>query len=103
MRNDWTFPAEEASVLPDRHEARMMDRSLHELARRLFTVATGILEDATQIGTAGQSSKLAERSCETYARELQIIGQNIAILAEAAALMARLSRQNGNRRLQKSR
>jgi hypothetical protein len=81
----------------------MMDRNLHELARRLFTVATGILEDATQIGAAGQSSKLTEETCDTYARELQIIGQNIAILAEAAALMARLSRQNGNQHLGKSR
>lgn len=80
-----------------------MDQHLHELARGLFTVATGILEDATQIGTAGQSSKLTERTCETYARELHIVGRNIAILAEAATLMAQMSRKSANRRSRRAR
>lgn len=70
-----------------------MDKNLHELARRLFTVATAILEDATMIGVAGQSPKLTKRSCERLARELRQVGDDIVTIAEAAAIMARLSRQ----------
>jgi len=75
-----------------------MEKNLHELARRLFTVATEILEDATEVGVAGQSSKLTEKTCETYARELRLVAHDIATVAEAAAIMARLSRQIASRR-----
>jgi len=71
-----------------------MEKDLRELARRLFTVATAMLEDATQIGVAGQSSKLTESRCEAHGRELQLVGRDIALIAETAVLMARLSRQS---------
>jgi tRNA-dihydrouridine synthase len=74
-----------------------MDRNLRELARRLFTVATAILEDATIVAAAGQSHKLTETSCERYARELQLVGHDVATIAEAAATMARLSGQTGQK------
>lgn len=70
-----------------------MDKNLHELARRLFTVATAILEDATIAAAAGQPAKLTEKTCQRYARKLQLVGHDVATTAEAAALMARLSRQ----------
>ena len=38
------------------HYGADMDKNLHELARRLFTVATAILEDATIVAAAGQSA-----------------------------------------------
>lgn len=75
-----------------------MDKNLHELARRLFTVATEILEDATQVGVAGQSSKLTERTCKTCARELLQVAHDIATLAESAAIAARLSQQIARRK-----
>jgi hypothetical protein len=74
-----------------------MDKDLQELARRLFTVATAILEDATIVATAGQSHKLTEESCERYARELQQVGRDVTTVAESAAIMARLSRQIGRK------
>lgn len=79
-----------------------MDKDLQELARRLFTVATGILEDATVVAIAGQSHKLADKACERYARELQMVGRDVAKVAEAAAVMARLSRQIGRKLPKKS-
>jgi hypothetical protein len=82
---------------------RGMDKDLQELARRLFTVATAILEDATIIAVAGQSHKLTEKSCEHYACELQRVGRDVTTLAESAALMARLSRQTARKPPKKSR
>ncbi len=76
------------------HYGADMDKNLHELARRLFTVATAILEDATIVAAAGQSAKLTEKTCERYARELRLVGADVATIAEAAAVMARLSRQH---------
>lgn len=80
-----------------------MDKELHELARRLFTVATAILEDSTLIAVAGQSAKLTEKTCEMHARELQQVGRDVAIVAESAAIMARLSRQLGTQRSKRMR
>lgn len=80
--------------MPCKFMGQDMDKDLRELARRLFTVATAMLEDATQIGAAGQSSKLTESRCETHGRELRLVGQDIALIAEAAVLMAHLSRQS---------
>lgn len=71
----------------------MMDKDLRELANRLFTVATAILEDATLVGVAGQSSKLTERRCRTLATELHQVGLDIATIADTAALAALSSRQ----------
>jgi hypothetical protein len=79
-----------------------MDKDLQDLARRLFTVATAILEDATIVAAAGQSHNLTERSCERYARELQLVGRDIATLAETAGIMARLSRQTARKLPNKS-
>lgn len=70
-----------------------MDKDLQELARRLFTVATAILEDATIVAAAGQSHKLTEKSCERYARDLQLVGRVVVVVADAALIMARLSQQ----------
>jgi hypothetical protein len=63
------------------------------LARRLFTVATAILGDATLAAGNGQSSKLTETSCEGLAGELRQIGDDLVTIAGAAAIMVRLSRQ----------
>lgn len=80
-----------------------MDKDLQELARRLFTVVTVILEDATIVAVAGQSHKLTEKSCERYARELQQVGRDVATVAESAAIIARLSRQMPRKLPQKRR
>jgi hypothetical protein len=72
-RMNWTSRAKEASM-PLRFWKSGMDEDLKELARRLFTVATAILEDATIAAAAGRSVKLTEKSCQTYARELQLVG-----------------------------
>lgn len=80
-----------------------MDNDLQELARRLFTVTTAILEDATIIAVAGQSHKLTEKSCERYARELQQVGRDVAIVSEVALVMAHLSRQKPRKLPQKRR
>jgi hypothetical protein len=78
-----------------------MDNDLQELARRLFTVATAILEDATIVAVAGQSHKLTEKSCERCARELQQVGHDVAIVAETALVMAQLSRRKPRKLPQK--
>ncbi len=80
-----------------------MDKDLQELARRLFTVATAVLEDATIVAVAGQSHKLTEKSCERDAHELQQVGRDVTTVAESAAVMARLSRQTGRKGPKKSR
>ena len=80
-----------------------MDKDLQELARRLFTVATAILEDACVVAVAGQSHKLTERLCERYAQELKQVGRDVATVAEFATIMARLSRQNARKLSEKPR
>lgn len=89
--------------MPWQFTERDMDKDLHEVARRLFTVATAILKDATIVAATGQSHKLTEKTCERYARELRLVGADVATIAEAAAVMARLSRQGAAQLAKKQR
>ena len=67
-----------------------MDDDHRELARRLFAVATEILEDAIEIAVAGQSPRASATDLFDNAERLQSAARDIVAIAEAAMIVARL-------------
>ena len=67
-----------------------MDDDCRELANRLFATATGMLEDATELAVAGQSPRLDPAQLADHGRWLQAAARDIAIIAEAAVIVANL-------------
>lgn len=63
-----------------------MDADKRELVRRLFVVATEILEDTHPHATGGQAAKLKSRAYTAYARRLEAAARDLA--AVSAAIMA---------------
>ncbi len=59
-----------------------------ELANRLFATATAMLEDAIEVAVAGQSSKLGPRQLADRADRLHAAAQDVAVIAEAAMIVA---------------
>lgn len=59
-----------------------------ELANRLFAAATAMLEDAIEVTVAGQSSRLNPSQLADIGHRLQAAARDIAIIAEAAAIVA---------------
>ncbi len=68
-----------------------MDDDDKELVRRLVAQATSMLEDAHETAVAGQSSRLSAPGYAGAARRLQAAAQDIAIIAEAATIVAKSS------------
>ena len=65
-----------------------MDDDHRELLRRLFVVATEMVETAHDAAIAGQSGETAGRDYAAAARRLQAAARDIAALAEAAMIVA---------------
>ena len=65
-----------------------MDGDRRELANRLFAAATAMLEDAAAVAAAGQSPRLSTAQLAELGGRLKVAVQAVAILAEAAAIVA---------------
>ncbi len=65
-----------------------MDDDNKELVRRLMAKATAMLEDTVETAVAGQSDRLSAPGYAHAARRLQAAAQDIAIIAEAAMIVA---------------
>ncbi len=87
--NTWTSTAKEASLAAN-GEASAMDDDYRDLANRLFATGTAMLEDAIEIAIAGQSQGLGPSDLADLGRRLQAAAQDIAVLAQAAAIIAGL-------------
>ncbi len=75
-----------------------MDDEYRELSRRLFATATAMLEDAIEIAFAGQSPRPPPSEVVAHARALQASARDIAVIAEAAMIVADLDmNQHRNR------
>ncbi len=76
-----------------------MDDDYRELANRLFATATAMLEDVIEVAVAGQSPRLNPSQLADHGRQLQANTRDIAIIAEAATIVANLGvNQRRNRR-----
>lgn len=69
-----------------------MDTEYRDLTNRLFAAATAMLEDATVIAVAGQSARRSPAALARDAETLQQAGRDVAVLAEAALILARPGR-----------
>ncbi len=67
-----------------------MDDDHREQANHLFATATAMLEDAIDAAVAGQSRRLDPAQLSDRGRELQAAARGIAIIAEAAVIVANL-------------
>ena len=67
-----------------------LDDDLRQLANRLFAKATGMLEDAIEPADTGQSPHLTLPELAENGRRLQRAIHEIAIIAEAATIVATL-------------
>ena len=65
-----------------------MDDDHRELAHRLFAAATAMLEDAIETAVAGQSPRSPSSKLAGHARALQASARDIAVIAEAAMIVA---------------
>ncbi len=65
-----------------------MDDDDKELVRRLMAKATAMLEDTVETAVAGQSNRLSAPGYARAARRLQAAAQDIAVIAEAAIIVA---------------
>ena len=65
-----------------------MDDDDKELVRRLMAKATAMLEDTVETAVAGQSNRLSAPGYARAARRLQAAAQDIAVIAEAAMIVA---------------
>ncbi len=68
-----------------------MDDDYRGLARRLFTAATAMLEDAIQLSTEGPAPRLTPEQLVDSARGLHAAARDIAAVTEAAMIVASLS------------
>ncbi len=77
-----------------------MDDDYRELVNRLFATATAMLEDVIEVAVAGQSPRLNPSQLADHGRQLQATARDIAIIAEAAMIVANLgvSRRRNRRK-----
>ena len=68
-----------------------LDDDLRQLANRLFATATGMLEDAIEPADAGQSPHLTMPELAEHGRRLQRAIRDVAVIAEAATIVATLN------------
>ena len=71
-----------------------------ELARRLFVIATAMLEDAIEIAAAGQASKRRAAELVELAERLQTAVRDIAAISEGIAIIASRRPKSGGCRPQ---
>jgi hypothetical protein len=64
-----------------------------DLANRLFAVATGMLEDATEEAVAGQSPKCRRKDLLRLSARLRHTADQIAAVAKCAGVIAELGRK----------
>ncbi|MEM7444780.1 MAG: hypothetical protein AAF414_15770 [Pseudomonadota bacterium] len=74
-----------------------MDDDRRDLVNGLFAVATAMLEDATELAMAGQSRDRVLTQLASDGRLLASAAQDIAIIAQAAAIIADPSNEHRNR------
>ena len=67
-----------------------MDDDHRELVNRLFATATAMLEDAMEHAAAGQSPRLDGSQLAEHGNRLRSAVDDIASIAEAAAIVASL-------------
>lgn len=67
-----------------------MDKEYRELAHRLFAAATAMLEDAIDLAVAGQAPRLHACRLAAHGRRLRAAAHDIAVIAEAATITAKL-------------
>ena len=67
-----------------------MDDDHRELVNRLFATATAMLEDAIEHAMAGQSPRLDGSQLVDHGHRLRSAVEDIAAIAEAAAIVASL-------------
>lgn len=72
-----------------------MDPDDRELARRVFVLATAVLEDALDTPLAGQSPALRAPDCAALAQQLKVAARDLAALGRIAGLIARRSQDHG--------
>ncbi len=65
-----------------------MDDDHRELVRGLFAAATALIETAHDAAVAGQSGEIAAGDYAEAARRLQATARDVAVLAEAAMIVA---------------
>ncbi len=78
-----------------------MDDDHRELVRHLFAAATDLIETAHDAAAVGQSGEIAAGDYAAAARTLQATARDVAALAEAAIIVAKLGinqRQNRPKR-----
>ncbi len=80
-----------------------MDEDNKELANRLFATATAMLEDVIEVAVAGQSPRLNPSQLADHGRQLQATARDIAIIAEAAKIVANSSAERSQIRRQRRR
>ena len=80
-----------------------MDDDYRELANRLFATATAMLEDVIEVAVAGQSPRLTPSQLSDNGRRLQKAARDIAIIAEAAMIVANLGVDRRRNRRKRSR
>ena len=67
-----------------------MDDDHRELLRRLFAAATEMVETAHDAAIAGQSGEISADDYAEAARRLHATARDVAVLAEAAMIVANL-------------
>ncbi len=64
-----------------------MDDDRQELVRRLFTLATEVLEDAHEAAIEGQSPELRAQDYASCARRLQCAARKLTAIAETMIIV----------------
>lgn len=77
-----------------------MDDDDQELVQRLFVVATTLIETAHEAAIAGQSGEIAAGDYAEAARRLQATARDIAVIIEAAIIVANPSIDQSTNRLE---
>ncbi len=67
-----------------------MDDDHRELVRRLFAAATELIETAHDATVAGQSSEIVAEDYAETARRFHATARDVAVLAEATMIVAKL-------------
>ena len=67
-----------------------MDDEYRELTRRLFAAATAMLENMIETAVAGQSPRQRPSRLAAHGRRLRAAAHDIAVIAEAATIAAKL-------------
>ncbi len=80
-----------------------MDDDHRELVRRLFVIATELIETAHDAAVAGQPDQIAAENYAEAASRLLATVRDVAVLAEAAMIVAKLSDERSRNRRKRPR